>query len=211
MILLSSAVLAVLCVCICFSVIRGKISARQVLTSLCRAVLFVACAALLGLLMSLIPFAGIWARVAYYATLAVVLASVVLVYIAGEKRAIRLATATSLRASAAANAAVRNARGWLYGASVATVLAAALLLAIGQPFYLIMIPVAIVALVLLIAGLLRWRIWYALGAIAIIAYAVMALLESFVAAEPASLAPVAAAVAVAGLITSSFGTLTIRK
>lgn len=211
MLLLCSIALAIVCVGICFSVIRGKISARQVFTAICRSVLFVAASALFGFLVSLIPVKGVWGRVVFYAALALVLIAKLMVYLSGERRAIRLATANSLRTSASSTAAVRNAKGWLYGTSIAVVFAAVLALILKQPYYLIMIPVAIVAVVILLNGILRWRIWYALGAIAIIAYAVIALKDAFMAADSASLVSMTAAVASATLLTSSFGTLTARK
>ena len=211
MLLLCSVALALLCVEICFAVVRGKMQSRQVPGYICRGIVALAAAVLAGFLVSLIPAAGVWRPVLFYALPVLAVAAAVVVYIAGARRAVRLATANSLRASAANTAVVRHAKGWLFGTCVALMVAAAVALAFGWNYYLLMFPVAVVAVLTLIHALLRWRIWYALGSVAILVYAAMSLWGYFQGLELSSLPVVSGASAAAALISCAFVTLTVRK
>lgn len=211
MLLLCSVALALLCVEICFSVMRGKMQAKQILGYICRGIVALAAAVLAGFLVSLIPAAGVWKAVMFYALTAVVVAVAVLVYTAGAKKAVRLATANSLRSSAANTAVVRHAKGWLYGVCVALVAASAVALAFGWNYYLLMVPVAVMAILMLLRTLIRWRVWYALGSIAVLTYAAMSLWSYFAGLDAGSLPVVAGAVAATALLACACVTLTVRK
>ena len=211
MLLLCSVALALLCVEICFSVVRGKMQAKQILGYICRGIVALAVAILVGFLASLIPAAGVWKVVLFCALTVVVVAAAVVVYIAGARKAIRLATANSLRASAANTAVVRHAKGWLYGICVALIVAAAVALAMGWDYYLLMVPVAVVAVLMLLRALLRWRIWYVLCSVAVLTYAAMSLWSYFAGLDTGSLPVVAGASAAAALLACACVTLTVRK
>lgn len=211
MLLLCSVALALLCVEICFSVMRGKMQAKQILSYICRGIVALAAAVLAGFLVSLIPATGVWKAGMFYALTAVVVAVAVLVYTAGAKKAVRLATANSLRSSAANTAVVRHAKGWLYGVCVALVAASAVALAFGWNYYLLMVPVAVMAILMLLRALIRWRVWYALGSIAVLTYAAMSLWSFFAGLDTGSLPVVAGAVAATALLACACVTLTVRK
>ena len=214
MLLLCSIALALACVELCVAVKKGKLQARLVVTTACKALLAAACAYALGFLVALLPLSGLWASVVFYALLAVVLAAVVIVYVAGERKQVRLATANALRKSAGNTAAVRHAKGWIFGVCFTLTVGAALLLAIGsERFYLPMVPVALAVVVILLHAIVRWRIWYALAAIAIAAFGAM-ILVMVVSASGAQLAPLAVAsfvVATTVPLVAGFITLTLRR
>ena len=211
MLLLCSITLALMCVELCVSVKRGRVYARKVVTTACQAILIVAVVAAIGFLLSMLPLAGIWQFVVYYALLAVVIAAVIIIYCAGERKAVRLATANALRKSAAPTASVRHAKGWLYGAGIAHIIVAAVALAIGRPdYYLAMVPVAIATLAVLLQAILPIRVWYALAAIAIIAFVVLTFWSDIISAKMLTLMIVAPAVAAATMLAASASTLTFK-
>ena len=211
MLLLCSITLALFCVELCVSVKRGRVYARKVITTACQAILLVAVAVGIGFLFSLLPVAGVWERVVYYAALALIIAAVIVIYVAGERKAVRTATANALRKSAAGTASVRHAKGWLYGAGIAHMIVAAVALAIGRPdYYLAMVPVAIVAVALLLHAVLPWRIWYALAGLAIIALVGMVFFGDVISAKMLTLKIVAPAVAAATMLVASATTLTFK-
>ena len=76
MLLICSIALALFCVELCVSVKRGRVYARKVVTTACQAILLVAVAAGIGFLLSLLPVAGVWESVVYYAALALIIAAV---------------------------------------------------------------------------------------------------------------------------------------
>ncbi len=210
-ILLCSVALALLCVEICFAVIRGKMLSRQILSYICKSIVAVAVAVLAGFLLSLLPLAGNWVNVAFYGLTLVSAVSAVLIYIFGEKRALRLATANSLRSSAGNTAAVRHAKGWMYGIGVALFFAAAVALAFGWRFDLIMFPVAVVAVAQLLTGIIRWRFWYALAAVVIAAYFVFILVDGVIVPQMASLPLIAGAALAAAFLVATLSDLAFRK
>ena len=206
-ILLCSIALALLCVEICFAVVRGKVQARQILGYICRSIVAVAVAVLAGYLLSLLPFSGKWVSVAFYGVALVAVAAAVLIYIFGKKRILRVATANSLRSSAGNTAAVRHSKGWLFGICIALIAAAAVAMAFRQRFDLIMFPVMVVVVTQLLHGILKWRLWYALAAIVIVVYAVFMVVNGKVASMPVM---AGASLAVAYLVAAC-AELTIRK
>lgn len=214
LLLLCSIALALACVELCVAVKKGKLQARQVVTTACKALLAVACAFALGFLVTLLPLSGLWASVVFYAFLALVLAAVIIVYVAGERKQVRLATANALRKSAGNTAIVRHAKCWIFGICFALTVGAALLLAIGsERFYLPMVPVAVAVVAILLHTIVHWRIWYAIAAIAIVAFGVLTLME-VVCASVAPLAPLAVAaftVAATTLLGAALITLTLRR
>ena len=211
MLLLCSISLALLLVELCVSVKRGRVYARKVITTAAQAILIVAVAAGIGYLLNLLPLAGIGAKVVFYAALALIVAAVIIIYCAGERKAVRLATANALRKSAAPTASVRHAKGWLYGAGIAHIIAAAVALAFGRPdYYLAMVPVAIAAVAVLLQAILPIRVWYALAAIAIIAFVVMTFWSDIISAKMLSLVIVAPATAAATMLAASACTLTLK-
>ena len=210
-ILLCSVALALLCAEICFAVVRGKVQARQILGGICKSIVAVAVAVLAGFMLSLLPLAGNWVYVAFYGVALVAVVAAVLIYFFGEKRALRLATANSLRSSAGSTAAVRHAKGWMYGIGIALFVAAAVALAFGWRFDLIMFPVAVVAVAQLLTGILRWRFWYALAAVAIAVYAVMMVVGGVIVPGMASLPLIAGAALAAAFLVAAFADLTLRK
>ncbi|MBO4416594.1 MAG: hypothetical protein J5801_00570 [Bacteroidales bacterium] len=210
-ILLCSVALALLCVEICFAVVRGKLQARQIVGYICKSVVAVAVAVLAGFLLSLLKLAGNWIYVAFYGVALVAVVAAVLIYIFGEKRALRLATANSLRSSAGNTAAVRHAKGWMYGICVALFVAAAVALAFGWRFDLIMFPVAVVAVAQLLLGILKWRFWYALAAVVIAGYAVLMVVEGVIVPGMASLPVIAGAAIDAAFLVAALADLALRK
>ena len=211
MLLLCSVALALLCAVVCFSVLRGRVPARQVFSYICKSVVVVAVASLAGFGVSFLPIAGVWATVAFYAMLALAAVVPVVLFIAGVRRAQRKAIANSLRASAAGVASAGVAKSWLFGVCVALSLAAAVALALGFKYYMLMFPVALVAVALLLHGVLRWRFWYALLAVSVAFFAVCALSGGVAAAQMSSLAVLSGAAAVVALLLAACVTLTIRN
>ena len=211
MLLLCSISLALLLVEMCVSLKRSRVYARKVLSTLSLAILIVAATAAISYLLSLLPLAGIGAKVVFYAFLALIVAVVIIIYCAGERKAVRVATANALRKSAAPTAAVRHAKGWLYGTGIAHIIASAVALALGRPdYYLAMVPVAIVAVAVLLQAILPIRVWYALAAIAIIAFVVMTFWSDIISAKILSLIIVAPATAAATMLTAAACTLTVK-
>lgn len=212
MLLLCSITLAVLCVELCLAVGRGKLPARGVINTACRAIIIVAASLLAGFLASLLPMQGIWMKVVFFAVLAVVLAVVLFIYISGKRKVVRNATANALRKSAGGVAAVRYAKGWLYGACFTLLIAASVLLAVReQNYFMPVIPVAVAALCLLLHGLLPWRIWYAIATLAIIAFSINTLYVDIISPNLLSLMIDAPAVACATMLACAGITLSIRK
>ena len=212
MLLLCSITLAFICAELCIAIKRGKLQARGVINATCKAIVTVAAAVLAGFLISLLPLEGVWASVVYCATLLLVLGVVVLIYIAGERKIVRAATANALRKSAGTTAAVRYAKGWLYGACFSLMIVAAVLLAIReQNFFVPMIPVAVFAVCQLLHGLLPWRIWYALATLAALAFFIYVLYFDIIAPNLLSLVTDAPATALAAMLTAAGITLSIRK
>ncbi|MBQ7253137.1 MAG: hypothetical protein IJS30_00480 [Bacteroidales bacterium] len=210
-ILLCSVALALLCGELCFAVVRGKVQARHIVAYICKSIVAVAAAVLAGWLLSLLKLAGNWVYVAFYGVVLVAAVAAVLVYIFGEKRALRLATANSLRTSAGNTAAVRHAKGWMYGICVALSVAAALALAFGWRFDLIMFPVAVVAVSQLLHGILKWRIWFALAAIVIAAFAMFMVVDGVIVPQMASLPVIAGAALAAAFLVAALSDLAFRK
>lgn len=212
LLLLSSIALALACVELCVAVKKGKVYARQVVTTACKALVIVACALGLGFLMQYIPLSGLWAKVLFYAFLAVVLAAVIIIYVAGERKQVRLATANALRKSAGNTASVRHAKSWIFASCFAFTVGAALLLAFGKEnYYMAMVPVAITALAVLLHAILHWRLWYALAALAVIAFGVFALMQPLIAAALTDLTYTAPSLAALALLAAGFITLTFRR
>lgn len=210
-ILLCSIAVALLCALICFSVVRGKMPAKQILSYICKAVVAVAVAFVAGFLVSKLPMGEAWGEVAFFALLAAVAAISAFVYTSGLFGAKRRSTASSLRSSAAKVAAIRHAKGWLFGSCVAVVIFAAMALAFGRPYYLLMFPVALIVVVLLLHSVLRWRLWYALLAVSIALFAVMATIDYVVEVQMSALPIVSGALAAAVMGVSACVTLTIRN
>jgi len=212
MLLLCSIALALLCVELCVAVSRGKLHARAVITTACKAILLLALAFLAGFLISLIPASGVLSTVLFYALMVLILAAVVIIFVIGQRKQVRLATANALRKSAAGTAAVRHAKGWLYGTSFALIIAAAVALATGRAdYYMPMFAVAVTAVALLLGSVLLPRLWYALAAIASIAFFAVTFYPQFISAQPASLAVISLAMAAVSLLAASFISLTIKK
>jgi len=212
MLLLCSIALALVCLELCFGVKRGKLHARSVITTACRVLIIVAAALLAGFLIFLLPLQGIGMKVVFYAVLLLTLAAVLLIYIAGERKVVRDATANALRKSAGSTASVRYAKGWLYGTCFCLLVGAAVLLATGgQNYFLPVIPVAIVAVCLLLHGILPWRIWYALATIAIVAFCINVIYGDIISPKLLSLMIDAPSVACTAILAAAGITLTIRK
>ncbi len=212
LLLLSSIAFALACVELCVAVKKGKVYARQVVTTACKALIIVACALGLGFLMQYIPPSGLWAKVLFYVFLAVVAAAVIIIYVAGERKQVRVATANALRKSAGNTASVRHAKSWIFGACFALTVGAALLLAFGKEnYYLAMVPVAITALAVLLHAILHWRLWYALAALAIFAFGIYTLMQPLSVTSPSDLTGAAPWVAALALPVAGFITLTLRR
>lgn len=212
MLLLCSITLALLCVELCVAVKRGRLYARKVVTTAAQAILIVAVAAGIGFLLSLLPLQGVGAQVVYYSALALVLAAIIIIYIAGERKAVRVATANALRKSAGNTAAIRHAKGWLYGAGIAHIIVAAVALAMGRPdYYLAMFPVAIVAVAVLLSRIIPIRIWYALAVIALAAFFGFTFFAEIISAKLLSLVIVAPALACTAMLVLAGVTLTLKR
>ena len=110
MLLLSSAVLALLCIEMCISVLSGKLPAKHILSAAGKAFLSTVGVAAAGFLVTLIPASGVTVPILYYALLALAVAAVVIVYILSQRAQVRAATANALRRSASNTAAVRHAK-----------------------------------------------------------------------------------------------------
>ena len=212
MLLLCSITLALLCVELCVAVKRGRLYARKVVTTAAQAIVIVAVMAGIGFLLSLLPLQGVGAQVVFYAALALVLAAVVVFYIVGERKAVRVATANVLRKSAGNTASVRHAKGWLYGAGIAHIIVAAVALAMGRAdYYLAMFPVAVVAVAVLLNRILPIRIWYALAAVALIAFFVFTFFAEIISAKLLSLVIVAPALACTAMLALACVTLILKR
>lgn len=212
MLLLCSISLALLLVELCFAVKRGKLHARGVITTTCKAVVIVAVSFLAGFLLSRLPMNGAWASVVYYAAVVLVAAAVLVIYIVGERRAVRVATANALRKSAGNTASVRYAKGWMYASAIALLISAAVMLAIGkQNYYMAVVPVALIAVALLLHAFLQWRLWYALSALALMAFFIYILYVDIISPNLLSLMTDVPAVASAVMLTASVVTLALRK
>ena len=212
MLLLCSIALALLCAELCVSVSRGKLIARSVIGTSCRALLLVAGCALCGFLLSLISAGGIWSKVIYYAAVAAAIAAALFIFIKGQRAQVRTATANALRKSAGPAAAARFTKGWLFAISFVAVIVSAMALACGQPLYWMpMCGVALTAVALLLASMLLPRLWYAAAALAIAAFAILALSRSIAAAECGQLYCVVPAAATVAIAVASFVSLTVRK
>lgn len=212
MLLLCSITLALLCVELCVAVKRGRLYARKVVTTAAQAILIVAVAAGIGFLLSLLPLQGVGAQVVYYAALALVLAAIIIFYIVGERKSVRVATANALRKSAGNTAAIRHAKGWLYGAGIAHIIVAAVALAMGRPdYYLAMFPVAIVAVAVLLSRIIPIRILYALAVIALAAFFGFTFFAEIISAKLLSLVIVAPALACTAMLVLAGVTLTLKR
>ncbi|MBO4556995.1 MAG: hypothetical protein J5693_00080 [Bacteroidales bacterium] len=211
MLLLSSAVLALLCIEMCFSVLSGKLPAKHILSAAGKAFLTAVGVAAAGFLVTLIPASGVVVPILYYALLALAVAAVVIVYILGQRAQVRAATANALRKSASNTAQVRHAKGWLYAGCLVLLAGAVALLIAGGKYWLAVLPVAVVAVALLLHKLIHWRIWYAVGLLAVLLLSGLALKAYFLAPQMAALPAVAVAVAAVAMLLMSSVTLSIRR
>ena len=212
MLLLCSITLALLCAELCVAVKKGRLYARGVINGACKAIIITAASALAGFLIGLIPLDGVWVPVVFCTALVLVAAIVLLFYISGKRKAVRTATANALRKSAGGVAAVRHAKGWLYGACFTLLIATAVMLAVrSQDYYLAVVPVAIVAVCLLLHGILPWRIWYAIATLATVAFFINILYVDIISPKLLSLKMDAPAVAIAAMLAASGVTLALKK
>ncbi len=212
MLLLCSIALAVTCAELCVSVSRGKLLARSVIDTACRALLLMAACAMAGFLLSLIPAGDILGKVIYYAAVVLATGAALFIFIRGLQAQVRTATANALRKSAGPAAAARFAKGWLFALSSVATVAAALALACGHPLYwLPMCGVALTAAALLLGSIFLPRLWYALAALAIAAFAVAALWNALSAAQGVQLYCVLPSAASTALAVAAFVALTVRK
>lgn len=210
MLLLCSVTLALVCLELCVAVSRGRLAARPVITAACRALLAVACALLLGFVVSVVPLAGIRVKIVYWLLMAVVLAAVIVIYVAGERKRVRAATANALRRSAGNTAAVRYAKGWIYGTCITLLIAAAVAYFCGAAqYYRLVFPVAMVAVALLLARLVLPRFWYAVAAAGVLLFFAVVLSSEIIAAgSPEIVAP---ALAAAVFLAAGCITLTLKR
>ncbi len=210
MLLLCSVTLALVCLELCVAVSRGRLSSRPVITLACRALLVVSCALLAGFVVSLLPLDGAWAQIVYYVLMAAVLAAVIVIYVAGERKQVRAATANALRLSAGNTAAVRYAKGWIYGTCLTLLIAAAVAFFCGvAEYYRLVFPVAVVAVAILLARIVPLRFWYAVAAAGVLLFVSVVLFGSISAAD--SPAVVAASLVAAALLAAGCITLIFRR
>ena len=159
--LLSSVVLALLLLCVCASVISGRLVARQVLDGVCVAISAAAVAFLIGFGLSKVGTEGAAFKALYGAVMAVSAAGTVVWYVLGKKKMVREVTATALRKSASSSASTRFAFSRLYGALACFILVAAFLLVKGgQPFVMPAFVVALPVVTLVLHKVVKVRFWY---------------------------------------------------
>lgn len=212
MLLLCAIAFALACVQLCMALRRGKIYARGVITTACKAVIVVAVAFLLGYGVALLPLQPLTAKIVYYALLLIVTAACAAIYMVGKKRAVRLATANALRKSAGSTAIARHAWGWYYGTCFALVVFAAVMLALGRAdYYMPMFPVAVAVVAALLGSLFAPRLWYALATLVILVFFALSLGPQIAQAQMSSLCIVAPALASSFMLAVCCATLTLKK
>ncbi len=210
--LLSAVVLALLLLCVCASVISGRLVARQVLDGVCVAISAAAVAFLIGFGLSKVGAEGAAFKALYGAVMVVSAAGTVVWYVLGKKKMVREVTATALRKSASSSASIRFAFSRLYGALACFILVAAFLLVKGgQPFVMPAFVVALPVVTLVLHKVVKVRFWYWLCLVATLLFALSNSVIYVVNASAASMPLAAASASVFALLLAALTTLSITK
>ena len=218
--LCSAIVLALLLICVCVSVISGRLNARNVIDGVCEPVVLAALAALVGFGLSKIGSggadvsgeAGAAVNVLYYVAVAIGAAGSIIRYVLGKKKLVREVTSTALRKSASSNAANRFAFSRLYGSAFCFMIVAAILLARGgQNFILPVFVVVVVVAALLLHKIARVRFWYWIAFVAIVLFALIESSLYIVEAASCNMPLAAASASVFAMLLAALSTLSVTK
>ena len=158
--------LALFCVAFTFSVLRGRI----VLPPLFHLTLLFALWVLIvfGVAWLLVRFAaGIVGMAAYIGAPVLIVALFLLFFFSGRRKAVRTASAGSVRRSAHASAAVKYDYRVLFSALIVMLVVGVVALCTGNPTHTLFLPVAAASLAFLLWRLLQWRGFLLLGFLAV--------------------------------------------
>lgn len=183
--LIGAIAFALLCLVFTGAVRRGKVKARQTfieagLVAIWHAAVFV---------LSLITFwpkgEPIWhpgnPMILWLISAAVLLVVLCWIYLQRKKRFADEVSATAIRRSAAGSGAGKYARALLFGGSLILAILSGISIALsygGSSWLVWLVPLVLVVLFQLLASLTGWRIWHALGALCVLAFAVLSMQQT---------------------------------
>lgn len=101
----------------------------------------------------------------------VLVASYVLYFRKRRKRSVDQVSANAIRRSAAGSGASKYAYALLFAGSLVATLISVVRVCCGDSILHLLVPMCITVLALLLFSLTKWKVWYALGGLLILAYA----------------------------------------
>ena len=175
-ILIAAVLFALLCLFFVLSVRNGRMKARQMFIETGWTALWYFGIILLSLL-TYWPFKGsplltpgnpmpVWLAAA-----AVIIVLYILYFRKRKKHFADLVSATAIRKSAAGSGASKFCYALLFAGMLVSAVVTGIRAVGGDSFIHLVVPMFTVVLVLLLNSLTRWRIWFLLGGIALLAYA----------------------------------------
>lgn len=175
--LIAAVVFALLCLCLVIAVRSGRLKARQMFIETGWTALwyfgFVALSFLFrwpfGAKKALIPAGSptlVWCILA-----AVALVSYIWYFRRRRKKSADMVSATAIRRSAAGSGAAKYCFALLFSGMLVSSVICGIRAAGGDSIFHLVLPMLVVVVSLLLFYLTRWRVWFCLGAVAILAYA----------------------------------------
>ena len=172
--LIASITFALLCVCFVFSVGRGRLKARHMLVETAWVALWYYGILALSLITVFPKEKPLWQPANplpfWCGAAAVAFLGFLLYFFKRKKRYVQMSSANAIRKSAAASGAARFSYALLFAAMLVSAVICGIRIAMGDSIFHLLVPMVLVVLALLLHGFTRWRIWFVLAAVAIVAY-----------------------------------------
>ncbi len=168
--IVGAAAFLLLCLIIIGTVRSGRVKASQVFAEAGMVLIWT-----LGVYaLSLVPWTPVYPVAIWCGTASVLFVVLLWIYLHRKKRSSDRVSSYAIRRSAAGSGAAKYARALLFGGLLVLSLLGVAGFYIDAPAFTVAAPLCVAVLALLLAGLTRWRFWYALGALVITVYAVLA-------------------------------------
>ncbi|MBO4535676.1 MAG: hypothetical protein J5702_00565 [Bacteroidales bacterium] len=172
--LIASLTFALLCVCFLFSVGRGRLKARQMFIETGWLALWYWGIVALSLVTLFPKDQPLWQpaqHMPYWCGAAgLIVLGFLLYFFRRKKHFANLNSATAIRKSAAGSGAARYCFALLFAGMLVSSVICGVRIGMGDSIYHLLVPMVIVALTLVLHGLTRWRIWFFLAGLIILAY-----------------------------------------
>ena len=180
-VLIAAILFALLCLCFVLAVRDGRVKGRQMFIETGWTALWYYGVIALSLF-TFWPFGAkkaLWTpgrpALFWYVAGVVIIALYVIYFHRRKKRSADKVSATAIRRSAAGSGAAKYCYALLFAGMLVSSVICGVRAVAGDSLFHLLVPMCTVVLVLLLFRLTHWRIWFLLGGVAVLAYAVLML------------------------------------